>query len=176
MSNEKLKFPLGRYRAPNEITEALRSEWISQIATLPGRLETALAQLNDAQLDTPYRPGGWTVRQVVHHLADSHLNAYTRFKLALTELRPTIKPYEQDDWAKLPDTGLPIGPSLDVLRGLHARWAFLLKNLDEAELARTYLHPEHGKEFSVDVTISMYAHHGDNHLAQITGLRERNGW
>ena len=176
MAHEKLIYPIGRYRKPENITDGLRRQWVASIATLPGKLEAALAGMTDAQLDTPYRPEGWTVRQLVHHIADSHLNAFARFRLALTEDNPTIKPYEQEDWAKLPDVGMPVQPSLDLLRGLHARWAFMLQNLEPEELSRTYHHPEHNKSFSVDETIAMYAHHSDNHLAQITGLRERMGW
>lgn len=176
MAYEKLKFPVGRFRLPDVITESIRNEWISQITTLPDRLEAALNGMADEKLETPYRPGGWTVRQLVHHIADSHMNAFIRFRLALTEEKPTIKPYEEKNWAKISDAKMPVAPSLDILRGLHARWAFMLRNLDEAELKKTFIHPEHGQSFTVDETIGSYAHHGENHLAQITGLKERMGW
>ena len=173
---EKLKYPIGHFKKPEKITEHIRSEWISRIATLPGRLETALANMTEAQLDTPYRPGGWTVRQLIHHIADSHMNSFIRFRLALTEEHPAIKPYDEKLWAKLPDAGMPIQYSLDILRGLHARWAFFLKNLEEAELSRTYFHPESKAIYTVDESMGIYAHHGDHHLAQITGLTKRMDW
>jgi hypothetical protein len=150
---------------------------ILEIETLPLRLEAALAGWSDQQLDTPYRPGGWTVRQTVHHLADSHINAFCRLRLALTEEQPVIKPYDQNEWAKLADVKeLPVQVSLDILKGLHARWTFLLKTLSEGEFQRSYVHPEYAKTYSVEEMVAVYAHHGNHHLAHITSLKERNGW
>ncbi|MEK7257648.1 MAG: YfiT family bacillithiol transferase [Bacteroidota bacterium] len=173
---EHLQFPIGRYVKPDVFTKSYFETSIADIESLPARLEATLTGWSDEQLDTPYRPGGWTVRQLVHHLADSHINAFVRIHLALTEDNPTIKPYEQDDWVKLPDARMPIGVSLDVLRGLHARWAFLLKSLSEEQWKRTFFHPESQKIFAVEEMAGVYAHHGNNHLAQIEGLKAREGW
>ena len=139
-------------------------------------MQKGVSDLTDAQLDTPYRPGGWTVRQVVHHLADSHLNAYIRFRLALTEDEPTIKPYNENAWAHLPDAEQsPIAPSLQILGGLHTRWALLLRSLSQAQLHRYFLHPENGL-MRLDKTIGSYGWHSRHHLAHITRLRDRMGW
>jgi hypothetical protein len=133
--------------------------------------------LTEAQFDTPYRPGGWTVRQVVHHVPDSHLNAYLRFKLALTEENPTIKPYEEARWAELPDTaGTQIGVSLVMLEALHRRWVNLLRSMSEEQWGRTYFHPDQNKSLRLDGVLAMYSWHGKHHTAHITGLRERMGW
>jgi uncharacterized damage-inducible protein DinB len=159
------------------MTEARRAGCVARIAAAPGRIRGAVAGLDDAQLDTPYRPGGWTVRQVVHHVPDSHLNAYTRIRLALTEETPTIKPYEEARWAELPDArSLPVEISLRLLEALHARWVPLLERLDAAGGGRSLRHPEHGRLMTVDELLAMYAWHGDHHTAHITGLRERMGW
>ncbi len=177
MEIEQLKYPIGQFTEPEVITPGIREKWIEDISSLPGRLETALAGWTDDQLDTPYRPGGWTVRQLVHHLADSHQHAHCRIRLALTEEQPVIKPYDQDAWIQLADVqSLPVIDSLNILRGVHARWAFLLKKLDVQALQRTFIHPEHGKSFTVENTIGTYAWHGNHHLAHITGLKERMGW
>lgn len=176
MSNEQLKYPNGRYRRPDSITPEIRQEAIAAIADFPARLRAAVQGLSDAQLDTPYRPEGWTVRQVVHHCSDSHMNAIIRFKLALTEDQPVIKPYEEAMWAELPDSKSMIEPALALLEGLHARWAALLHSLDASALARTFVHPEHGKVFTVDETILQYGWHSNHHLAHITSLKERMGW
>ena len=177
MDLQQLKYPIGGYKRPEVITPGIRENWIREIATLPGRLEAALAGWTDEQLDTPYRSGGWTVRQLVHHIADSHLNAHCRIRLALTEDKPTIKPYKQDEWVKLADVqSLPVSYSLDIVRGLHARWAFLLKNLNDNELQRSFVHPEHGTSFTVEGMIGLYAWHGNHHLAHIVELGKRNGW
>lgn len=153
-----------------------RSEKINRIRDLPSALENLVLDLDDAQLDTPYRDGGWTVRQVVHHLADSHLNGYARMKWILTEDRPALKTYEQDDWAKLPDyTELPIEPSLAILRGLHARWAMLLDRLPDSTWSRTAQHPEVG-DVSLDDLLDLYARHGESHMGQIAKLRVTRGW
>jgi hypothetical protein len=140
-------------------------------------MRAAVTGLSETQLDTRYRDGGWTVRQVVHHVPDSHLNAYTRLRLALTENAPTIKPYEEARWAELPDarTG-PIEISLSLLEALHHRWVALLRKLGAAEGARTFLHPEHNRQITIDELIAMYAWHGEHHVAHITSLRRRMGW
>src|SRR5579875_375048 len=131
-----LRYPVGRFKAPTEITSAQRQEWIAEIQALPGKLRDTIEPLRDAQLDTPYRPGGWTVRQVVHHLPDSHMNSYVRFRLALTEDGPTARPYDEAVWADLADAKrAPIPPSLQLLEALHARWDFLLRSLDERDFA-----------------------------------------
>lgn len=155
---------------PDERTNAL-----AKIRDLPDAVEGAVRGLDDRQLDTPYREGGWTVRQVVHHLADSHLNAFIRMKLLLTEDRPTLKPYDQDDWAGLVDSRLPVAPSLAILRGLHERWAALIGSLPESAWSRTGYHPERG-DISMDDLLGIYAGHGEKHVEQIRGLRRARGW
>ena len=171
-----MRYPIGRYAAPASIEENQRVAWIADLEALPGKLRQAVAGLSDDQLETAYRPGGWTVRQVVHHYADSHLNAYIRFRLALTEEVPTIKPYEEAIWAELPDAKAgPIEPSLSLLDGLHTRWALLLRSLSDAEFARSFNHPEMGQK-RLDWILGMYAWHSRHHLAQIRNLRKRQGW
>jgi uncharacterized damage-inducible protein DinB len=150
-------------------------EMISQIEELPSKVEAAVRGLNDEQLNTPYRQGGWTVRQVVHHLADSHMNAYVRMKLILTEDHPTLKPYDQDEWAKLGDVQQPIDSSLAILRGLHERWAAMLKSVPESAWSRTAFHPESG-EVTIEGLLTLYSHHGENHVGQVTNLRAARGW
>jgi len=150
--------------------------WIDEIAAAPAQLRAAVVGLTDDQLDTPYRPGGWTVRQVVHHVPESHMNAYVRIKLALTEDQPTIKPYDEALWAELPDVGdTPIEVSLELLDSLHDRWVRLLRLLSEQQWTRTFRHPEMGL-MTVEKTLALYAWHGKHHVAHITSLRERNGW
>ncbi|HEX3234972.1 MAG TPA: putative metal-dependent hydrolase [Gemmatimonadales bacterium] len=171
-----LRYPIGRFKFET-LTERGRAECVARIAGAPGRMRAAVVGLSDDQLDTPYRPGGWTVRQVVHHVPDSHLNAYTRMRLALTEPAPTIKPYEEARWAELPDARTaPIEISLALLEALHARWHLLLRQLTPTDGARTFRHPEHGRDFTVDEVIAMYAWHGEHHAAHITSLRGRMGW
>jgi hypothetical protein len=171
-----LRFPIGKFEPAANVSESLRSQWIDDIARAPGLLRAAVAGLTEHQIDTPYRPEGWTVRQVVHHLPDSHLNAFVRFKLALTEDEPTIKPYREDRWANLEDgRTAPIDISLTLLDALHRRWVLLLRSMPPAEFARTFRHPEHGV-LTLDTTLGMYAWHGRHHTAHITSLRERNGW
>ena len=174
---DDFRYPIGPFRYQGDGTPARREQWIAEIASAPAQLRAAVAGLSPAQLDTPYRPEGWTVRQVVHHLPDSHLNAYTRIKLALTEEEPTIKPYEEARWAELPDarTG-PVEPSLALLEFLHQRWLLLLRSLRPADFARRYRHPEHGRMFGLDEVVAMYAWHGRHHVAHITSLRRREGW
>ncbi|NBC71801.1 YfiT family bacillithiol transferase [Paenibacillus sacheonensis] len=174
---EVLKYPIGRFAAPAEMTDAVRARWIEEIAALPALLKDAVSGLSEAQLDTPYRDGGWTVRQVVHHLADSHINSYMRFKLALTEEKPTIKPYDEERWAELPDSvGTPVELSLDLVESLHARWVKLLASLSETEYKRAFVHPESGRETPLDRNLGIYAWHGKHHLAHITELKKRMGW
>jgi uncharacterized damage-inducible protein DinB len=172
-----LRYPIGRFAYGGPQSAEQRRECIARIESAPEAIRRAVAGLSQAQLDTPYREGGWTVRQVVHHVPDSHLNAYTRFRLALTEPTPTIRPYFEDRWAELPDArSAPIELSLALLEALHRRWVLLLRSLGPAEWERRYLHPEHGREWSLDEVLAMYAWHGEHHTAHITRLRDRMGW
>ena len=176
--DELLRYPVGRYAPPpGGITAAQRDEWTRELTALPARLRAAVAGLGEAQLATPYRPGGWTVRQLVHHVADSHMNAQARFKLALTESEPTIKPYDEARWAELPDVGA-VDPavSLALLDALHLRWGALLERLAPDEWARTFRHPERPRPVRLDNALGMYAWHGRHHTAHVTRLREREGW
>jgi hypothetical protein len=174
---DDLRYPIGPFRYTGEGSPDRREQWIGDISVAPAELRAAVVGLSPVQLDTPYRPDGWTVRQVVHHVPDSHLNAYTRIKLALTEEEPTIKPYEEARWAELPDARSgPIDPSLALLEFLHQRWLLLLRNLRPADFARRFRHPEHGRMFGLDETLAMYAWHGKHHVAHITALRRRMGW
>ncbi|MEJ7577376.1 MAG: YfiT family bacillithiol transferase [Pyrinomonadaceae bacterium] len=171
-----LRYPIGQFTMKNDPTESERKTFIEQIAETPPKLRDAVRGLSGEQLDTVYRPGGWTVRQVVHHLPDSHLNSYTRFKLALTEDEPTIKPYDEADWAELDDAKhAPIEVSLNLLDALHERWARLLRSLSPQDFKRTFRHPDLGV-VSLNKTIGLYAWHGRHHVAQITSLRERMKW
>lgn len=171
----ELRFPIGRYE-PNEMGEPERTEWIADLELLPRNLRQSITGLSDSQLDTPYRPGGWTVRQVVHHLPDSHMNSYVRFRLALTEDNPTIKAYEESKWAELPDArSSPVEPSLAILEGLHLRFTTLLRSLTPEHFARTFRHPELG-EIRLDWSLGLYAWHSRHHVAQINSLRTREGW
>jgi len=169
-------YPIGPFKYVGPATPKDRLAWIADIAAAPSQLRAAVQGLSDAQLDTPYRDGGWTVRQVVHHVPDSHLNAYVRFKLALTEAEPTIKPYDQERWAALPDgrTG-SVEASLAMLECLHERWVRLLRSLGPAEFGRKLNHPEMGI-LDLDYLAAMYAWHGKHHTAHVTALRERMGW
>jgi uncharacterized damage-inducible protein DinB len=174
MDDLELRYPVGKFRPEAEPTLEHRAAWIGEIAALPGQLRTAVAGLTPEQWDTPYRPGGWTVRQVVHHLPDSHLNAYTRFKLALTEAEPTIKPYDEAKWAELPDASTtPPEVSLALLEALHQRWVALLRALTPENFARTLRHPEQGRVLTLDAMLALYAWHGRHHVAHITVVRER---
>jgi uncharacterized damage-inducible protein DinB len=173
-----LRYPIGRFVRPVDVTAAERAQFIEALAAAPAALREALRGLDDAQLDTPYRPEGWTVRQVVHHVPDSHLNAYVRFKLALTEPEPTIKPYDEAAWAALPDGRSPlVDESLALLDALHARWVYLLRAMAAADFTRTMVHPEHpGAPMTLDIMLALYAWHGRHHVAHITALRARMGW
>ncbi len=170
-----LRYPIGKFQRVENATEAQRRASIAAIAEAPARLRQAVAGLNEQQLDTPYRPGGWTVRQVVHHLPDSHMNAYVRFKLALTEHEPAIKTYDEARWAELADTKAAIEPSLLLLDNLHQRWIVLLNSLASSDWQRKLRHPELGL-LTLDSMLQLYSWHGRHHVAHITSLRERNGW
>ncbi len=170
-----LQFPVGRYAKVDRLTPAQRQECIAQIARLPAQLRQAVAGLDAHQLDTSYRPDGWTVRQVVHHVPESHMNAYIRFKLALTEDFPTIKPYDQTRWAETPDTRGPVEVSLALLDPLHARWVTVLEGMGPRDFERRINHPESGI-MTLDDLVAQYSWHGRHHTAHITTLRERMGW
>jgi hypothetical protein len=172
-----LRYPVGKFSKPTQPHTAEQPlAFVNQIAATPARMREAVAGLTDAQLETPYRDGGWTVRQVVHHVPDSHMNAYTRVKLALTEHEPTVKPYDEAAWAKLNDVrDTPIETSLVLLEMLHQRFDTILRAMSDADFSRTLMHPEHGV-ITLDWLIAMYAWHGRHHVAHITSLRTRNGW
>jgi len=171
-----LRYPIGKARMEARLDDAQRRELIDRIEEAPARLRTAVSGLSPEQLDTPYRPGGWTVRQLVHHVPDSHLNAYVRFKLALTEPEPAIKTYEEARWAELPDTrSVPIEVSLVLLENLHRRWVALLRSLSAADFEKTLRHPDLGV-VNLNQLLGMYAWHGQHHTAHVTSLRERMGW
>ena len=172
-----LRYPIGPFAMEKEpLTAEQRRRFIDEIAAAPERLREAVAGLSQEQLDTPYRPGGWTARQVAHHIPDSHVNAYVRFKLALTETEPALQTYEESEWAKLPDTAAtPVEISLALLDALHRRWVTLLRSLPEKDFARTARHPSWGL-VSVDFLLAQYDWHGRHHVAHITSLRERMGW
>ncbi|MDQ8153614.1 MAG: putative metal-dependent hydrolase [Gemmatimonadota bacterium] len=172
-----LRYPIGRFDMAAPLTAETRVAAIADLAALPAQLRAAVNGLTPAQLDTPYRPDGWTVRQLVHHLADSHMNAVTRVRLALTEETPTIKPYDEKGWAALADARtLAVEPSLALLEGLHTRWVVLLQSLGADAFARTVVHPQHGRTMSIDTLTALYAWHGRHHVRHITALRERSGW
>ena len=170
------RYPAGKFENPKEVTPAARKAAIEEIASAPAKVRAAVHGLNDSQLDTPYREGGWTVRQVVHHVPDSHLNAYVRFKLALTEDNPTIRAYDEAKWANLPDSSItPIEVSLRLLAALQSRWVDVVRSMQPADFARTLFHPERGP-LTLDQMLAMYAWHSAHHTAHITSLRERMGW
>ncbi|TFV95713.1 putative metal-dependent hydrolase [Algoriphagus kandeliae] len=170
---EFLKYPIGRFSMPENPN---LQEAIAQIKKLPEYIQSAVSNLSEDQLDTPYRPGGWTVRQLVHHLADSHMNAFIRFKLALTEENPTIKPYDEAAWAKLPDSQLEIASSISILSSVHYKWVVLLDKMDDQDFSRTYFHPGSGQTQSLFEVTHMYAWHGQHHLAHIQHLALRENW
>jgi hypothetical protein len=173
---DDLSYPVGRFKRPTTLSEAERRAAIDGIAATPANLRAAVRGLDDAQLDTPYRPEGWTVRQVVHHVPDSHLNAYIRFKWTLTEETPTIKPYDQEAWAKLGDVPVtPIETSLTLLEVLHDRWVRLLHAISPRDYSKKFIHPENGV-MTLDDLLAMYHWHGRHHVAHIVNLRGRNGW
>ena len=170
------RYPVGKFEMPAQVTAAARAEAIREIAATPEKLRAAVKELNDTQLDAPYREGGWTVRQLVHHVADSHINAYIRLRFALTETDPTIKPYDEQVWAKLEDAEhAPVEVSLRLIDPLHERWVRLLKSLKAEDFARKFVHPEHGPR-TVDWLVFLYAWHGRHHTAHVTELRKAKGW
>jgi len=176
MDTPDLRYPVGQFRFPESVSAQELAVFIQQIAETPARMRAAIAGLSDSQLETPYRPGGWTVRQLAHHVPDSHINSYMRFRLALTEDDPVIKPYEEARWAELPDArSMPVEPSLALLENLHARWVPLLRSLSDAEWKRSFRHPELGP-VRLEQNAALYAWHGRHHVAHITSLRERLGW
>jgi hypothetical protein len=173
---EALRYPMGRFEPRSGLSMAERDRLIEEISALPAAVRKAVSGLSDAQLDTSYRPGGWTVRQVVHHLPDSHLNSYVRFKLAVTEAEPTIKGYDEAAWAELPDgRGADVEGSLLLLEALHRRWTHFLRSLDDEQFGRAFRHPELGL-VPLEANLQLYAWHGRHHLAHMTGLCERMGW
>jgi uncharacterized damage-inducible protein DinB len=173
---DDLRFPIGKFALDPTPTPDKQAAWIRQIAEAPALMRAAVKGLNERQFDEPYRPGGWTVRQVVHHVPDSHLNAYCRFKLALTEDNPTIKAYDEDAWAKIADTtATPPDVSLTLLEALHLRWVVLLESMTPADFDRPLQHPERGP-MTLDWMLQVYAWHGRHHAAHVTALRQREGW
>ena len=177
ISIEKLQYPIGKFEAPEIYTKSYLKEKIEEIEGFAEELEFEVIHLNEEQLNTSYRPEGWTIRQVIHHCADSHINCFIRIKWALTEDKPIIKYYEEDLWGELIDnTTMPIEPTLQLLKGLHFRLAYLLKSLNENDLEKAFIHPAHGKSFSIKEIIGTYAWHGNHHLAHITELKKRKSW
>jgi uncharacterized damage-inducible protein DinB len=171
-----IRYPIGKFQAPASVTDEDRRTLVAQVEDAPRALRDAVGGLAAAQLDTPYREGGWTVRQVVHHVADSHMNAYIRFKLAITRDQPTINAYDENQWAKLSDgAGGDVEWSLALIDGLHRRWTTFLRSLEPAQFARTFRHPERGV-VTLDSTLALYAWHGRHHAAHVTALRERKRW
>lgn len=179
-NDEHLKYPIGKQEqqqyADKAFNPQLKQQLLLEIKMLPNTLEIVIQNLDESQLQTPYRKGGWTVNQLVHHLADSHINAYCRFKYGLTENEPVIKTYDQDDWAKLPDNALPVNISVTLLHALHARWFSLLNAIIDKDWSRTIFHPELKKNISLWELLKMYAWHGKHHVAQIMHLKEKNNW
>ncbi len=170
------RYPIGKYE-PQPFSEIQKKRWLQEIQFLPGMLEQAIENLDEHQLKTPYRDGGWTVKQLVHHIADSHMNAYIRFKLGLTEENPTIRPYEEQEWAKLADVEkVPINISVTLLYTLHTRWHAALMELTAEQWNRTVVHPAAGKQMTLWYLLGMYVWHGLHHVAHITTLREKKGW
>jgi hypothetical protein len=174
---EKLRYPIGKFIAPEQYSTEYLLQKINEIATFPERLKSEVLHLTDEQLDTPYRKDGWTIRQVIHHCADSHINCFIRIKWALTEENPIIKFYHEDRWADLHDNlTMPIASSLLLLEGLHFRLAYLMKSLSNEDLKKSFIHPEHSKEFKIEEIIGTYAWHGNHHLTHITELKKTKAW
>jgi hypothetical protein len=174
MAND-LRYPIGEFTEV-PASDDVRAAAIRDLEELPAKMRAAVAGLSDAQIDTPYRPDGWTVRQLVHHVPDSHVNGYTRVKLALTEDAPVIKPYDEHAWAALPDSQLPLDIALSLLDAIQARWVAVYRALSPIQFARGYVHPEHGRSVSLDRHLQHYAWHSRHHVAHITSLRQREGW
>ena len=173
---EDLKYPVGRFDWSSQVSIEDRKKAVQVIAKFPSKIRDAVKSLSETQLDTPYRPEGWTIRQVVHHCADSHMNAYIRFKLALTENKPTIKPYDQTEWAKLPDSKLDPEISLSLIEGVHKRWVTIMSYMSDSDWELGWIHPEHNKWQGMQQIATMYAWHCEHHRAHITRLVEREGW
>jgi uncharacterized damage-inducible protein DinB len=173
--SEDLSYPIGKYEKDTKITREQREQFIKEIEGLPGELRNSVQNLNDEQLDTPYRPDGWTVRQVVHHVGDSHMNSLIRFKLALSEDNPTIRPYAEDLWAQTAEYKMPVEVSLNLIDSIHQRWATLLESMSDEDFARTLNHPETGI-WTLENFLGMYVWHGKHHTAHIDNLKKRNGW
>ncbi len=174
---EQLRYPIGHFVKPVKITSVILKDWLAELEALPVKLKDMVEGLSDKQLDTPYRPDGWTVRQVTHHLADSHHHSYTRFKWALTEEQPVIKAYDEKSWAELPDSkNAPVSPSLDHLKAIHTKLIFLLSGLNHDEFKRTFVHPASNKITSLEENTGIYAWHGNHHLAHIENLLISEGW
>ena len=174
--SDDLRYPVGKFQWPAHVTPEDRAEYIDTISSAPARLRQAVAGLTAEQLDTPYRPGGWTVREVIHHVPESHMNSYIRFKLALTENEPTVKPYDEAAWARLPDIAdTPIEVSLTLLESLHKRWIVLLRGFSEGDWKKRFIHPELGP-VALENNLALYAWHSNHHIGHITSLRGRKGW
>ncbi|MFM7021451.1 MAG: YfiT family bacillithiol transferase [Flavobacteriales bacterium] len=173
---EILRFPIGRFKGQKEFSAEAMQQCIADIESFPERLKKETTHLSDDQLNTQYRPGGWTIGQVIHHCCDSHMNSVIRFKLALTEEKPTIKPYFEDKWAQLPDSKMDIAPALLLLEGLHSKWTLLLKSLSEKDLKKSFMHPEYGREIFLFQNVALYGWHCNHHLAHITELKKRKNW
>jgi hypothetical protein len=174
---ESLKFPIGTFQKPKQFSPEIMNGYIADIEALPKKIRAVTKRMNPEMLDTLYRPGGWTVRQLVHHIGHSHMNAFFRLKLALTEKNPVIKPYNQDKWVLLPDTiNADIEPSLKLVEAIHANWVILLKSLTKKDFSKNYIHPDGNTPYRLDESTGLYAWHGNHHLAHIVGLKERMGW
>lgn len=177
ISIEKLQYPIGKFTPPQEFSTVFLSEKIGEIGAFPNQLKKEVSELTSKQLDTPYRENGWTIRQVIHHSCDSHMNCFIRIKWALTEQNPTIKQYHENLWAENHDNKtMQIESSLALLEGLHFRLSYLLSSLSNQDLEKSFIHPENGKTFSIKEIIGTYARHGNHHLAHITELKKRKGW
>jgi DinB superfamily len=174
---EKLKYPIGKFEFPKEYSSEYLLDKILEIESFPERLKKETLHLTNEQLDTPYRPNGWTVRQVIHHCAESHMNCFIRIKWALTENNPVIKPYDETLWSELPDNlKMPIQPTLTLLEGLHFRLVYIMRNLTDADLEKSFVHPENNSEYRIKQLIGTYAWHGNHHLAHITTLKKYKNW
>ncbi len=172
-----LSYPIGQFKAPENITPEIITQWIDEIAALPAQMKAVVDGLSEEQLATPYRPEGWSIKQVINHVPDSHISSYMRFHWTLTESNPTIKAYDEKAWAKLSyHDEMPLAVSLDLLKAIHQRWIYLLKSLSESDLEKTFVHPENRKTLNLKTTIGSYAWHGKHHLAHITNLKKRMGW
>ena len=171
---EQQKYPIGRYSRPETVTPQLIKEWISALKALPSWLDACIENLDESHYVIPYREGGWTIQQVIHHIADSHMNAYVRLKLALTEDQPTIKPYDENAWANMPDTNLtPVNVSVTMLHALHRRMVIILDNMKAEDWERSYFHPEHNRLFPIWEMVALYAWHGRHHVAHIMQLKNK---